>query len=83
MANIKSAKKRILVNGKKALRNKMYKSLIKTSIRKAEESTGENKEVLIREALRYLDRAVSKGILKRNTVDRKKSLVVKRCKTYA
>lgn len=83
MANIKSAKKRILVNGKKEIRNKAYKSLIKTTIRKAESSTGEEKETAVRNALSCLDKAVSKGILKRNTADRKKSLVVKRCRESA
>ena len=36
MANIKSAKKRVLVNQKKAERNKSIKSGVKTSIRKVE-----------------------------------------------
>ena len=34
MANIKSAKKRILVIEKKTLKNKMYKSALKTNIKK-------------------------------------------------
>ena len=34
MANIKSAKKRILVINKKTLRNKMVKSAVKTAIKK-------------------------------------------------
>lgn len=36
MANIKSAKKRILVNRTKAERNKSIKSAVKTSIKKVE-----------------------------------------------
>ena len=36
MANIKSAKKRVLVNQKKADRNKSIKSAVKTSIKKVE-----------------------------------------------
>ena len=36
MANIKSAKKRILVNRTKAARNKSIKSAVKTSIKKVE-----------------------------------------------
>lgn len=36
MANIKSAKKRVLVNRKKAERNKSIKSAVKTSIKKVE-----------------------------------------------
>ena len=34
MANIKSAKKRVLVNQAKALRNKMIKSGVKTAVKK-------------------------------------------------
>ena len=36
MANIKSAKKRILVNRTKAARNKAIKSAVKTSMKKVE-----------------------------------------------
>lgn len=78
MANIKSAKKRIIIGKRNELRNKMYKSLMKTNIRKASEASGEEKEMAVRTALSSIDRAVSKGILKRNTADRKKSLVMKR-----
>lgn len=78
MANIKSAKKRIKVNERNELRNRMFKSLLKTNIRKAELAEGEEKEKAVRVALSCLDKAVSKGILKRNTVDRKKSLVMRR-----
>ena len=81
LANIKSAKKRIKVNDRNALRNKMFKSMIKTNIRKACAVQDENeKENILRIALSSLDKAVNKGILKRNTADRKKSLVARRCK---
>ena len=36
MANIKSAKKRVLVNQTKALRNKMIKSGVKTAVKKVD-----------------------------------------------
>lgn len=78
LANIKSAKKRIIVNKKNELRNKMFKSMLKTSIRKIESTEGKDKEYAVKLALKYLDRAVSKKILKRNTADRKKSLLMKR-----
>ena len=38
MANIKSAKKRILVTQTKALRNKMTKSAVKTAVKKIDAS---------------------------------------------
>ena len=43
MANIKSAKKRILVNSTKAARNKAIRSAVKTSIKKVETAV-ENKD---------------------------------------
>ncbi|POP35660.1 30S ribosomal protein S20, partial [Blautia producta] len=45
LANIKSAKKRILVNKTKADRNKSIKSAVKTSIKKVEAAvTAKDKE---------------------------------------
>ena len=42
MANIKSAKKRILVNRTKAARNKSIRSAVKTSIRKVDAAVANN-----------------------------------------
>ena len=39
MANIKSAKKRILVNETKAARNKAIRSKVKTMVKKVEENS--------------------------------------------
>jgi small subunit ribosomal protein S20 len=77
MANIKSAKKRVVVSEKKALQNKMFKSAMKTTI-KAFESAVEagDKEaaaVAYTKAVKKVDQAVSHGILKKNTAARKKS----------
>ena len=43
MPNIKSAKKRVLVNETKALRNKMEKSALKTSLKKFDAAVAEGK----------------------------------------
>ena len=55
MANIKSAKKRILVNRTKAARNKSIRSAVKTSIRKVDAAVANNDkaaaEVALKEAL--------------------------------
>ena len=51
MANIKSAKKRILVIEKKTLRNKMIKSKIKTVIKKLEAAIAANDKELAKERL--------------------------------
>lgn len=79
MPNIKSAKKRVKVNEVKALRNKALKSALHTSVKKANVaiSTGaENKDEALKAAIKSIDKAVSKGILHKNTAARKKSGLV-------
>ena len=66
MANIKSAKKRILVNRTKAARNKSIKSAVKTSIKKVEVAV-ENKdkaaaEAALKDAVSTISKATSKGV---------------------
>ncbi|MDI6603584.1 30S ribosomal protein S20 [Aceticella autotrophica] len=85
MANIKSAKKRILVTAKKTLKNKMIKSKVKTAISKFEKNLSagnidESKKTL-KAAIRELDKAYSKGVLHRNTIARKKSRLCKKLNT--
>lgn len=79
MPNIKSAKKRVKVNEVKALRNKALKSSLHTSVKKATIaiSTGaENKDEALKAAIKSIDKAVSKGILHKNTAARRKSNLV-------
>ena len=75
MANIKSAKKRILVTKLKTDRNKAIKSRIRTSIKKVESavSNGNKEEATLafREASSQLHRAARKGIYHKNNVARK------------
>jgi len=77
MANIKSAKKRVLIAEKNRLRNSAFKSSIKTALKKVLElAQGEDKEALnaaLSKAYQLCDKAVSKGILHKNTAARKKS----------
>ncbi len=81
MANIKSAKKRILVIEKKTLRNKMIKSKIKTVIKKLEAAIAANDKELAKERLAVvvseIDKAASKGIFHKNTASRKISRLTK------
>ena len=51
MANIKSAKKRILVNRTKAARNKSIRSAVKTSIRKVDAAVANNDKAAAEVAL--------------------------------
>lgn len=48
MANIKSAKKRILVTQTKALRNKMTKSAVKTAVKKVDAAIAANDKELLK-----------------------------------
>lgn len=82
MANIKSQKKRILTNEKARLRNNAYKSELKTFVRRLETaiSAGDQDaaKTALRDASRKYDKAVSKGVLHKNTAANKKSGLAKR-----
>ncbi len=81
MANIKSSKKRVLIAERNRLRNVAMKSSIKTAIKNVLElSTSDDKEALnaaLSKAYQLCDKAVSKGILHKNTAARKKSRLTK------
>jgi small subunit ribosomal protein S20 len=73
VANIKSAEKRIRQAEKRRLRNRVIIGSMRTAIRKARAAIdGNAKEAqeLIRQAVSSVDRAVSKGALKRQTGSR-------------
>lgn len=80
MANTKSAEKRIRANARRADRNKMYRSRVKTAIRKAEQLifTGKSSDEAVREAMSTLDRAAVKGIIHKNNAARRKSRLAKK-----
>ena len=82
MANIKSQIKRNRQNEKARLRNKSVKSSLKTVIRKLNEATEagdtETATVLLRDASRKLDKAVSKGVIHKNQAANRKSKIAKR-----
>ena len=77
MANIKSAKKRVLVAERNRLRNVAFKSSIKTALKKAlelaQKKDTEALKLAMNKAYQLCDKAVSKGILHKNTAARKKS----------
>lgn len=76
MPNIKSAKKRVLVNATKQARNKSTNSALKTAIKKANiaiETNAEDKEAVVKAAIKKIDQATSKGLLHKNNAARKKS----------
>ena len=77
MANIKSAKKRILVNKTKADRNKAIKSGVKTAIKKVNAAIAANDKEAAKAALlaatSTIDKAASKGVFHKNNASRKVS----------
>ena len=81
MANIKSAKKRILVNRTKAERNKAIKSGVKTSIKKVvaaiDAQDKEAAQAALIHATATIDKATSKGVYHKNTSSRKVSRLAK------
>ena len=89
MANTKSSQKRIRTNATKALRNRMYRSRVKTLIRKAEQLIVSGKadattiESAVREACSTLDKAAVKGIIHKNNAARRKSRLVKKVRGVA
>ena len=81
MANIKSAKKRILVNRTKAARNKSIRSAVKTSIKKVETAVQKNDkaaaQAALTEAISTINKATSKGVYHKNNCARKISRLSK------
>ena len=76
MPNIKSAKKRVLVNKTKAARNKSANSALKTAIKKANvaiDTNAADKEAVVKAAMVTVDKAVAKGLIHKNNAARKKS----------
>ena len=81
MANIKSAKKRILVINTKTMRNKVIKSKIKTLVKKVEKAVEAQDKAAAESALKVaiseINKAGSKGIYHKNNVARKVSRLTK------
>jgi len=81
LANIKSAKKRILVAQTKTARNKSIKSAVKTSIKKVEAAVNaKNKDeaqAALTAAISTISKAANKGVYHKNNAARKVSRLTK------
>lgn len=80
MPNIKTAKKRVLVNEKKAKQNASAKSALRTSLKKAKLAIANHEadtDTAVKAAVIRLDKAAAKGLLKKNTANRRKSRLAK------
>jgi len=81
LANIKSAKKRVNIAERNRLRNVSIRSAVKTAVRKVLEAVksanSEEITVALNKAYSVIDKAVSKGVLHKNTAARKKSRITR------
>jgi len=80
--NTKSAAKRVEIIRKRTMRNKSIKSAVRTAIKKFELAAGsgniEEARLKLRHAIVALDKAVTKGVLHKNTASRKKSRLTRK-----
>ncbi len=81
MANIKSAKKRVLVAQVNEAKNKAVKSTVKTAVKKVDAAVAAGDKTLaqanLRDAEKELKKASTKGVLKKQTTSRKVSRLAK------
>ncbi len=84
MANTKSAIKRIKQNEKRRQRNRAARSRLRSVTKDAAAALhGRSGEApaLVREAIRTLDKAVTQGVVHRNTAARRKSALARKLST--
>jgi len=87
MPNIKSAKKRVLVNDKKAELNKSVRSAVKTAMKKVDVLVAEGKyeeaKAALSAAFKALDSAAGKNIIHDNNAANKKAKLSKKVASLA
>ena len=81
MPNIKSAEKRVLIEVRNNMRNRIVKSTMKTTIKKFDAAVASNSpdaQDLFIQATSVVDKAASKGVIHKNAANRKKSQLAKK-----
>ncbi|MEF9865769.1 MAG: 30S ribosomal protein S20 [Oscillospiraceae bacterium] len=81
MPNIKSQKDRVIQSEKETLHNKAIKSNLKTVVKKANAAIAAgaaDKNDAVKAATAVIDKAAGKGVLHKNTAQRKVSRLAKR-----
>ncbi len=77
MPNIKSAKKRVLVNATKAARNKAARSAMKTALKKFDTTVAEGNRSeansAYKAAVKIVDQSAASGLIHKNKAAHKKS----------
>ena len=91
MANTKSAMKQMRQSERRRLRNRSIRSRVRSAVKVAREAVaasgregaGSDSTQAVREAIRALDKAVTKGVIHPNTAARKKSALARRVSARA
>ncbi|MBE6600212.1 MAG: 30S ribosomal protein S20 [Ruminococcaceae bacterium] len=87
MPNIKSAKKRVIVTKTKTLQNKIFRTQLKTDIKKFEAAVASGDkaaaEAAYVAAVKKVDQAAARGIIHKNAAARKKSRFTKKLNAMA
>ncbi len=87
MPNIKSAKKRVKVIETKTMQNKIFRSQLKTALKKFEVAAAAGDKAAATaaytEAVKKIDQSVAHGILHKNTAAHKKSQITKKLNKMA
>ena len=87
MANIKSAMKRIRTSEKRRVRNAAVRSAVRGSVKSARAAIEGGQAAQARETLQRtiqtLDKAVTKGVIHKNTAARKKSRLTRQLNALA
>jgi small subunit ribosomal protein S20 len=87
MANIKSAMKRIRQSEKRRLRNAAVRSTVRTSVKSAraaiEGGQADQARETLQRTIQILDKAVTKGVIHKNTAARRKSRLTRQLNALA
>jgi small subunit ribosomal protein S20 len=70
--------KRMRQSEKRRVRNRTIRSQVRTAVKTARAAGGDALRRAVAEAIRALDKAVTKGVVHRNTAARKKSALARR-----
>jgi small subunit ribosomal protein S20 len=86
VANTRSAIKRIKQSERRRQRNRAARSTIRSTVKAARVALAANTpetKAAVHEAIRTLDRAVTQGVMHRNTAARRKSSLARKLNTLA
>jgi len=84
LANTRSAIKRMKQSERRRVRNRSVRSRVRAAVKAARlalDTQAQDSRATVQAAMRTLDRAVTQGVLHRNTVARRKSALARRLST--